>query len=61
MEGRLQLSLSDADGESLREGEMEPVVEEDVFCFTWGTPFVPLESCSASFARSLCVGPAALG
>lgn len=65
VDGKLQLSLSEAEGESLSDGEMEPVVEEEVFCFVWGTPLVPLglllESCSASCARSLRVGPADLG
>ena len=38
VDGRLQLSSSEPEGESLDTGVMEPVVEEDVSCLVWGTP-----------------------
>ena len=41
VDGKLQLSLSDAEGESLEDGVIEPVVEDDdVSCFVCATPFV---------------------
>lgn len=40
MEGTLQLSHSEAEGDSLEEGVIEPVVEEEL-CLRWGaTPFM---------------------
>ena len=52
MEGTLQLSHSEAEGDSLEEGVMEPVVEDDV-CFMRGVlPFMASLSSLSNLAMS---------
>ena len=50
VDGTLQLSHSDGEGDSLEEGVIEPVVEDES-CLTWGAPLMV----SLSSLSNLCM------